>query len=72
MAFVETGEETGKLPENLHRLADEYEEQVGFMIKNLGVLIQPIITVAIGGVVLFIAVAMVMTIVTMMSSAMTL
>ena len=72
MAFVETGEETGKLPENLHRLADEYEEQVSHIIKNLGVLIQPIITIAIGGLVLFIAVAMVMTIVTMMQSAMTL
>lgn len=72
LAFVQTGEETGKLPENLHRLADEYEEQVGYMIKNLGVLVQPIVTIAIGAVVLFIAVAMIMTLVTMMNSAMTL
>jgi type II secretory pathway component PulF len=56
-AIINSGEETGRLPELLLMLADQYEEQVEFIVKNLGVLLQPVITVAVGGVVFFIAVA---------------
>ena len=38
-------------------MADQYEEQVEFIVKNLGTLLQPVITVVVGGVVFFIAVA---------------
>ena len=38
---LQTGEETGKVPESLNHLADDYEEQVTSMVKNLGHLIQP-------------------------------
>ena len=54
VAIVSSGEETGKLPESLDKIADDYEEQVEYMIKNLGNLIQPILMVGMGGIVLFI------------------
>ena len=38
-------------------MADQYEEQVEFIVKNLGALLQPVVTVAVGGIVFFIAVA---------------
>jgi type IV pilus assembly protein PilC len=60
IAVVESGEETGKLPETLDKLADDYEEQVEHMVKNLGSLIQPLIVIFLGGIVLFIALAFIM------------
>ena len=57
IAVIEAGEETGKLPESLDHLADDYEEQVEYMVKNLGQLIQPLLIVILGGVVLFIILA---------------
>ena len=57
IAIVATGEETGRLPEILVPLADEYELQVEYTLKDLGHLIQPIITVILGGIVLFVALA---------------
>jgi type II secretory pathway component PulF len=57
LAILDTGEETGKLPECLERLADDYEEQVAHMVKNMGQLIQPLLMVVLGGIVLFIILA---------------
>ena len=65
---VETGEQTGQLPEGLDRVADDYEEQVSHMVRNLGSLIQPILTIALGGFILFIAVAFMMAYVSVISS----
>jgi type IV pilus assembly protein PilC len=56
-ALINSGEETGKLPEMMLMVADQYEEQVEFIVKNLGTLLQPIITIVVGGVVFFVAVA---------------
>ena len=36
IAIISSGEDTGKLPESLEHLADEYEEQVAYMVKNMG------------------------------------
>ena len=60
IAIVETGEETGKLPESLAKLAGDYEEQVELMVKNLGSLVTPLIFIALGGVGLFLALAFVL------------
>jgi type IV pilus assembly protein PilC len=60
VAVVESGEETGKLPETLEKLADDYEDQVEYMVKNMGQLIQPLIMVMMGGVVLFIILAVIL------------
>jgi type II secretory pathway component PulF len=56
-ALINSGEETGRLPEMMLTVADQYEEQVEFIVKNLGTLLQPIITIVVGGVVFFVAVA---------------
>lgn len=55
--LIKSGEETGRLPEMMLMMAGQYEEQVEFIVKNLGTLLQPVITVVVGGVVFFIAVA---------------
>lgn len=64
---ISTGESTGKLPESLAHLAEDYEEQVDRMVDNLGQLIQPILTIAIGGVVFFIVLAFVMAYISVLS-----
>ena len=51
---LSAGESTGKLPESLEHLADDYEEQVDVMVANLGNLLKPLLTILIGGFVFFI------------------
>ena len=60
IAMVNSGEETGKLPETLDKIADDYEEQVEYMVKNLGNLIQPILMIGLGGIVFFIVLAVIL------------
>jgi type II secretory pathway component PulF len=57
VAVIQSGEETGKIPESLNHLADDYEEQVEHMVKNMGTLIQPFLTLLLGAIVLFILLA---------------
>jgi type II secretory pathway component PulF len=57
VAIIESGEETGRLPESLEKLADDYEEQVAYMVRNMGQLVQPLLMIVLGGVVLFIILA---------------
>ncbi len=59
IGLIETGETTGKLPYSLQRIGTDYEEQATMMIKNLSTLIQPIVTIILGLVVGFIAIAFV-------------
>jgi type II secretory pathway component PulF len=59
LALIETGEQTGQLPECLTRLADATEEQVAYQVKNLGSLVQPLILIVLGGFAFFIAIAFV-------------
>ncbi len=68
IAVIESGEETGKLPESLAHLADDYDEQVTVMVANLGHLVQPLIIVFLGGVVLFIILAVFLPIIQLISS----
>ncbi|MBX6314551.1 MAG: type II secretion system F family protein [Isosphaeraceae bacterium] len=68
VAIVRSGEETGRLPETLAKMADDYEEQVELMVKNLGHLIQPLIVIVLGGIVFFIALAFVMAYVSILGS----
>jgi type IV pilus assembly protein PilC len=70
IAIVGSGEETGKLPESLDKIADDYEEQVEYMIRNLGNLIQPILMVVMGGIVLFIVLGVILAYLQMLQSAM--
>lgn len=57
LAVLATGEETGKIPESLTHVADDYEEQVTHMVKNMSHLIQPLLVLILGGIVLFIILA---------------
>jgi type IV pilus assembly protein PilC len=68
IAIVQTGEETGRLPETLDKLADDYEEQVENMVKNLGNLLQPVILLVLGVVVGFIVIAFIMAYVSVISN----
>ena len=68
IAVIETGEETGKLPESLAHLADEYDDQIAVMVKNLGQLVQPLVTVLLGVIVLFIILAVILPIIQLISS----
>jgi type II secretory pathway component PulF len=60
IAIMSSAEETGRLPEMLMMIADEYEEKVDFTIKNLGSILQPVVILIVGGIVGFIAVAFLM------------
>ncbi len=67
IAIMTSGEETGKLPEALTHLADDYDEQVSVMVASLGQLVQPIMIVLLGGIVLFIILAVFMPIIQLIS-----
>jgi type II secretory pathway component PulF len=68
VAIIESGEETGKLPESLDKLADDYEEQVAYMVRNMGQLIQPLLMVVLGGIVLFIILAVLLPYISIITS----
>lgn len=68
IAVIESGEETGKLPESLNHLADDYEEQVEYTVKNLGQLIQPLLMIFLGGIVLFIILAVLLPYISILTS----
>jgi type II secretory pathway component PulF len=56
-AVIETGEETGSLPEALARAAGVLEDDIEYRVKNLGSLIQPLLLIVVGGFVFFVVVA---------------
>jgi type II secretory pathway component PulF len=68
IAVIESGEETGKLPESLAHLADDYDEQVSTLVASLGQLIQPLLIVVLGGIVLFIILAVIMPLIQLITS----
>jgi type IV pilus assembly protein PilC len=68
IAVITSGEETGKLPESLAHLADDYDEQVSVMVASLGHLVQPLMIVLIGGIVFFIILAVFMPIIQMIQA----
>ncbi len=72
LSRVEAGEESGKLPESLDKLADDYDERVAVTVKNLGSLVQPLLMLILGGIVFFIALAFIMAYVSALQSASTL
>lgn len=57
LQMVKIGEETGKIDELLMKVADYYDAQVGYTVKNLTVLIEPILIFIIGILVLILALA---------------
>jgi type II secretory pathway component PulF len=68
IAIISSGEASGNLPESLEHVAEDYEEQVATMVKNLGHLVQPMITVILGLIVLFIILAVLLPYIQMLNS----
>ncbi len=66
--MVIVGEETGKLPEMIQKIAVYYEARIDTMVARLGTLIEPVILVFLGGVVGVIVVALMYPIVTVSSA----
>ena len=53
--MIESGEETGQLDEMLFKVAEYFEEETDYAIQNLSSAIEPILLVAIAGMILLIA-----------------
>jgi type IV pilus assembly protein PilC len=68
IAVINAGEETGKLPESLAHLADDYDEQVSVMVASLGQLVQPLLMILLGLIVLFILLAVMMPIIQLITN----
>ena len=55
--MVSLGEETGEVDEMMEEVADYYEREVEYEVENLSSAIEPILTIAVGVVVLVLALA---------------
>ena len=53
--MVEVGEQTGRTDELLIYVAEYYQDQADMMIKNLSVLIEPMLLVVLGAMILLLA-----------------
>jgi type IV pilus assembly protein PilC len=66
--MVEVGEETGTLDSNLETMADFYAREVDERINAMTAMIQPALTLAMGGMVAFIAISIIMPMYSIMHS----
>ncbi len=55
LQMIALGEETGSLPELLDEVADHYKREVDYDLDNLSAAIEPLLLVAVGGMVLVLA-----------------
>jgi len=55
LQMVSTGEETGAMPEMLAEVADYYQRETSNSLKNLTAMIEPLLVIAVGGIVLVLA-----------------
>jgi MSHA biogenesis protein MshG len=55
LQMMSVGEETGDLAELLNEVADYYQREVEYTLKNLSALLEPILVVAVGAMVLILA-----------------
>ena len=53
--MIAVGEQSGSLDEMLHNVSEHYDSEVNYLIENLVSMIEPILTVTIGAMVLFLA-----------------
>lgn len=58
--MMAVGEETGKIDEMLHKVADFFDEEIDNAIKGLSSMIEPVLVLLLGGVVGFIAISVFM------------
>ena len=62
-----TGEEAGKVDQISEQIADAYEEEVDIAVGTIGDLLQPILTLIIGVLVLMVALALFVPLISMIS-----
>ena len=55
LQMISLGEETGALPELLNEVADYYKSEVDYDLENLSAALEPILMIAVGGIVLVLA-----------------
>jgi len=55
--MISVGEQSGKLDEMMPKVSHQYDLEVEYTIKNLSTLIEPALIITIGGIVLFLALA---------------
>jgi MSHA biogenesis protein MshG len=53
--MMEVGEETGEMTRLLDEVADYYQREVDYRLKNLSVLLEPVLMIVVGGMVLILA-----------------
>ena len=68
VSMVEVGEETGELPNMLHRVADNYEEEVDNAVGALTSILEPIMIVALAVIVGFIVIALFLPLIKLVTS----
>ena len=56
--MIAVGEETGNLEEMLNKIADFYDMSIGFAVKKLTVIIEPVFLVIMGSIIAFIMASM--------------
>lgn len=66
--MIDVGEETGDLDKMLLKIADNYDDEVDTMVAGLVSLLEPVMVVALGGIVGFIVVALFLPLVTLIQS----
>ena len=66
--MVEVGEETGTLDSNLETMAEFYAREVDERINTLTAMIEPTMTLVMGGIVAFIAISIIMPMYSIMQS----
>ena len=66
--MVDVGEETGDLDRMLIKVADNYDEEVEVLVSGLVSLLEPIMVVVLGGIVMFIVLALFLPLVTLINS----
>ena len=66
--MIDVGEETGELDKMLTKVADTYDEEVATLVDGMTKMIEPLMVVALGGIVGFIVVALFMPMVGMLDA----
>ena len=66
--MVDVGEETGDLDRMLLKVADNYDEEVEVLVGGLVSMLEPIMVVVLGGIVMFIVLALFLPLVTLINS----
>ena len=65
--MIDVGEETGDLDSMLNKIADNYEEEVEVLVESLVSLLEPLMVVALGGIIGFIVIALFMPLIQLIS-----